>query len=143
MPTVGDRIKEFRESLGWTQETLAEKAGLSKGFLSDVENNKRDISSSNVLKIANTMGASLDFLLRGELVTRQAPTPIEIPPELSSAAELEGWSYSDTLTLLETHRSVIARRSSRSIKPPTTEEWKKFYKWIKRAFPEDEPKAGK
>lgn len=46
------------------QDILAERAGLSKGFLSDVENNKRNVGSQNLLKIANVLGASVDYLLR-------------------------------------------------------------------------------
>lgn len=132
MPTVGDRIRDFREHLGWTQEQLAQRAKISKGFLSDVENNKRNISANNVLKIANVMGASLDYLLRGE---RSKPSqrrePIQIPPTLSVAAEQLKLTYTDTLTLLETYESVIARRSSDSIKPPTVEDWIALHNAIK------------
>src|SRR5438132_4107073 len=113
MATTGDRIREFREDLGWTLEELAKKTHLSKSFLSEIENNNRNASSENVLKIANALGASLDYLLRGE-VARSASRrePIQIPATLSIAAEQLGLSYSDTLTLLETYSSVIARRSN-------------------------------
>jgi transcriptional regulator with XRE-family HTH domain len=138
MPTIGDRIKETREELGWTQERLADEAKISKGFLSDVENNKRDISSTNVLKIANAMGASLEYLLRGEEdKQKEKREPEKIPIELSKAAEELNLSYSDTLTLRDTYRSIIARRSNRSLKPPTIEEWKELYELIKRAVPPD------
>lgn len=139
MPTIGDRIKEIREELGWTQEKLADESKISKGFLSDVENNKRDISSTNVLKIANAMGASLEYLLRGEESSKQKEKrePEQIPAELSKAAEELDLSYSDTLTLRDTYRAMIARRSNRSLKPPTVEEWKEFHELIKRAVPPD------
>lgn len=139
MPTIGDRIKEIREDLGWTQEKLADESKISKGFLSDVENNKRDISATNVLKIANAMGASLEYLLRGEEGSKQKEKrePEQIPVELSKAAEELKLSYSDTLTLRDTYRSMIARRSNRSIKPLTVEEWKELYELIKRAVPPD------
>ena len=45
MPSVGDRIREIREEMAMKQDVLAERAGLSKGFLSDVENNKRNVGS--------------------------------------------------------------------------------------------------
>lgn len=138
MPTTGDRIKEIREELGWTQEKLADEAKISKGFLSDVENNKRDISSTNVLKIADAMGASLEYLLRGEeSKQKEKREPEHIPLELSKAAEELNLSYSDTLTLRDTYRSMIARRSRKSLKPPTVEEWKELYELIKRAVPPD------
>ena len=138
MPTIGDRIKQIRENLGWTQEKLAEEASISKSFLSDVENNKRDISSTNVLKIANATGSSLEYLLRGEVGRREEQRePVQIPAELSAAAEELNLTYSQTLTLLETHRSVVARRSNKSIRPPTVEEWKQLHEYIK-AYPTDD-----
>lgn len=131
MPTVGDRIREFREDLGWTLEQLAQRTNLSKGFLSDVETNKRNASTENVLKIANELGASLDYLLRGEQTRpAQRREPVQIPSTLSIAAEQLGLKYSETLTLLETYGSVIARRSSQSIKSPTVEEWIKIHRLI-------------
>lgn len=132
MANSGERIREFRKDLGWTLEQLAEKTDLSKGFLSDIEGNKRNASTENVLKIANAMGASLDYLLRGEQAkpsyTRE---PVQIPSTLSIFAEEDGLTYTDTLTLLETHSAVIARRSSESIKPPTVEDWRRLHKAIK------------
>ena len=132
MATAGDRIREFRKDLGWTLDKLAEKTNLSKGFLSDIEGNNRNASTENVLKIANAMGASLDYLLRGEQASASRKRePVQIPATLSIFAEQEGLSYTDTLTLLETHSAVIARRSSESIKPPTVEDWRRLYKAIK------------
>jgi transcriptional regulator with XRE-family HTH domain len=132
MATAGDRIREFRKDLGWTLDRLAEKTNLSKGFLSDVEGNKRNASTENVLKIANAMGASLDYLLRAEQAkASRNREPVQIPSTLSIFAEEEGLSYTDTLTLLETHSAVIARRSNESIKPPTVEDWRRLYKAIK------------
>ena len=93
------------------QDVLAERAGLSKGFLSDVENNKRNVGSQNLLKIANVLGASGPGL-RGETSDSGVSEPIVIPPELSQAAEELELSYSATIELLEAHRSVIARRNN-------------------------------
>jgi transcriptional regulator with XRE-family HTH domain len=131
MPTVGDRIKELRKELGWTLDQLALKTKLSKGFLSDIESNKRNCSTDNVLKIANAMGASLDYILRGEQARPTQRETIQIPSSLSIAAEQLKLTYSETLTLLETYQSVIARRSNESIKPPTVEDWKTLHKLIK------------
>lgn len=134
MPTVGDRIREVREDLGWTLETLAEKAGVSKGFLSDVETNKRDISSEYLLKVANAMDASLDYLLRGTDPASSGRKPVEIPPELSEAAQRLKLSYSQTLEVLEANNSVVARRSNKSLKRFTVDDWIEFHKAIKRVY---------
>jgi transcriptional regulator with XRE-family HTH domain len=134
MATTGDRIREIRERRGMNQDQLADAANISKGFLSDVENNKRNISSENLLKIANVLGASIDYLLRGETKTRVPQQPVVIPPELSEAAEELGLSYAQTLETLEAHNSVVARRSNKEAKRLSIEEWKEFYRAIKRVF---------
>ena len=134
MATTGDRIKEVRESVRMTQDELAEKAKLSKGFISDVENNKRGISADNLLRLADVLGASLDYLAKGEIQTSQQRKPVEIPPELSTAAEQLNLKYSQTLELLETYNSVIARRSARQLSPFTVDQWKKLHAAIQRVF---------
>jgi transcriptional regulator with XRE-family HTH domain len=134
MPTVGDRIRAIREEMQMNQERLAERANLSKGFLSDVENNKRNISSENLLKIANVLGASVDFLLRGEVSETVSSEPVIIPPELSQVAEELELSYAATVELLEAHRSVIARRSNKGLRRFSVDDWKELHKAIKKVF---------
>lgn len=134
MPTVGERIREIREDHGITQDQLAQRSGLSKGFLSDVENGKRNIGSQYLLQVANVLGASVDYLLQGE--TRISPTrePVVIPPELGRAAEELGLTYAATVELLEAQQSVVARRSSQGVRRLTVEDWKRLHEAIKKVF---------
>jgi transcriptional regulator with XRE-family HTH domain len=136
MASVGDRIREIREELGLTLDKLADKTGISKGFLSDVETGKRDISSEYLLKIADAVGASLDYLLRGENSTSSSTRqkPVEIPSELSAAAQQLKLSYAQTLELLEANQSVIARRSTKSLKRFGVDDWKELYKAIRKVY---------
>src|SRR6266571_2052192 len=135
MPMPGDRIRDAREERGWTQEKLAEAARISKGFLSDLENNNRGVSAEYALRIADALGVSLDFLMRGEQGKEEsAREPVKIPPELSRAAQELGLSYSETLTLLDAHEAVVARRSKRFLKRRTVDDWKKLHQAIKGAY---------
>jgi transcriptional regulator with XRE-family HTH domain len=135
MPTTGDRIREVREHRKMTQDKLAELSGISKGFLSDVENNNRNVSSENLLRIATALGASADYLLTGEVRTGAlVQEPLVIPPELSLAAEQLNLSYKQTVDLLMAHRSVIARRSNEEVKPLTVEDWKSLHRTLKEVF---------
>ena len=137
MATTGDRIRERREDRGWTQEQLAQRAGMSKGFLSDLENNKRNVSAEYVLRIANALGVSLDYLLRGETNQRDAErSPVRIPAELSAAAQELNLTYTETLMLLDAHDAVVARRRLKGSTPPTIEDWKRLHKAIKSVYPD-------
>jgi transcriptional regulator with XRE-family HTH domain len=134
MPTTGDRIRAIRDARGLTQDQLAEDANISKSFLSEVENNHRNISSENLLRIANVLGASIDYLMRGETKEQIRREPVVIPPELSQAAEELGLSYQATLEILEAHNSVVARRSDKLTKRLSVAEWKELYTGIKRVY---------
>jgi transcriptional regulator with XRE-family HTH domain len=134
MATLGERVRELRERQKLTQDQLAEQTGLSKGFLSDVERDKRQVSATNLLKIGNAVGASLDYLLRGEDVPDAVQRPVIIPPELSQVAEEMKLSYAQTLQLLEAHNSVVARRSDKGARRFTIEDWRRLHDAIKKVF---------
>lgn len=130
--SLGQRIKEIRQSLGWTQDRLAGEAGISKSFLSEIENDKASISGENLLKIANVLNASLDYLMKGSSSGKEAvPRPIEIPPELSEASEELGLSYKNTLALLSADQALLARRSNKDRPKMTKERWKDLYSKLK------------
>ncbi len=68
MPTdllaiLGSRIRRRRKLAGWTQVQLAEKIGIDRSFLADVERGKRNISILNLDLIAKALKVSLSQLL--------------------------------------------------------------------------------
>lgn len=132
MASTGDRIKEIRDKRGWTLDKLAEESQISKGFLSDVENNKRDISSQNLLRIANALGASVDYLLKGAVVKNKEAASVVIPLELSQLAEKRNLSYAEILMVKDAHDAIVARRSNKDRKPFSVEEWQQLYDAIKK-----------
>ena len=134
MPTTGDRIRELREKRRITQDQLATQADISKGFLSDVENNNRNISSQSLLRIANALGTSVDYLLSGATTEVVNKKPVVIPPNLSQAAAQLNLTYNRTLELLDAHDSVFARRSNKSRSEFSVEDWKKLYQALKKVF---------
>jgi transcriptional regulator with XRE-family HTH domain len=136
MASAGDRIREIRESKGMNQDRLADRAQISKGFLSDIENGKRNPSSDNLLRIANVLGASLDYLMKGEVQTEEKTRTVQIPAELSIAAQQLNLTYSQTIALLDAHRSVIARRSTHKIRSFDVKDWIALHEAIRGVFGE-------
>jgi len=134
MPTVGERIRDVREKRGMTQDKLAQAAGISKSFLSEVENDKSNLGAQILLRIANELGASMDYLLDGTLKSSEDKEPVMIPSTLSKYAEKMNLTYAETRELLDAHNSVIARRSSRSLKEFTVDDWRKLHSAIKKVF---------
>ncbi len=139
MNTVGKRLRHIREQRGLTLDQLAERAGVSKSFLWEVEQDKSGISGERLLRVANALGASLDFLLRGEPTPdAYRPPVVEIPRELSELAEELGLTHRQTLALLEINQSILARRSSKPRAPMAKEEWRKLYEGVS-SFLEESP----
>ncbi len=131
----GARIRELRERRGFTLDDLASRSGVSKGFLSEVENGKRGLSADNVLKIATSLGASLDYLLRGETQTQSAQRqePVTIPPELASVAAELNLSYRQTVQLLDAHNSVVARRSDMK-RTLSVDDWRQLHETLAKVY---------
>lgn len=61
---VGHRIKARRESLGMTQDELAEKVGYKhKTSISKIENNKTDISTTDLERFAEVLETTVQYLM--------------------------------------------------------------------------------
>lgn len=67
---IGQRILERRKKLGMTQEALAEKGDVTAQFVSYAEAGKRAMRPENLLKIANALEVSADYLLTGEIIDK-------------------------------------------------------------------------
>lgn len=130
MASMGERIRTRRTELEWTQDVLAQKAGISKSFLSDVENGKRSIGAETLLDLARVLGLSLDYLMKGEDV-QDPPQDVEIPKSLAQFATTEGLSFRQTLTLLDMQRQIIAHRSTTKTQTLEPVDWRKFYESVK------------
>lgn len=59
---LGGRIRKERQAKGITQEQLAEKVDISVNFMSLIENG-RNMSVETLVKIANALGVTVDYLL--------------------------------------------------------------------------------
>ena len=62
---LGLRIRKLRKRGGWTQVVLAERTGVDRSFLADVERGKRNISILNLYLLAKGLNVSLSRLLSG------------------------------------------------------------------------------
>lgn len=58
-------IRLLRAERGWSQEALAMEAGLHRTFVAHVERGARNISLSNIERIALALGVSVSRLFEG------------------------------------------------------------------------------
>lgn len=60
---LGSLLRHQRKEMGLTLKAVAEGAGVSEGFMSQVENNVKSPSVSTLMKICGAMGADMGKLL--------------------------------------------------------------------------------
>ena len=63
---LAQRIKRWRESRGWNQQALAERAGFARSTLSKIENGLLSPTFEILLKLAQGFGCDLSDLVRAE-----------------------------------------------------------------------------
>ena len=77
--SMGERIRELRKKNGLSQSRLANAVGVEANTISRWENNKIEASHVYVVKLANVLGTSADYLLGRESIPDAQP---EIAPTL-------------------------------------------------------------
>ena len=61
---LGFVVKTLREQLALTQEELAEKAGIHRTYLSDIERGSRNVALINIERLAQSLAVSLQELFK-------------------------------------------------------------------------------
>ena len=129
--TIGQRINYVRTQQGFTLERLAERAGVSKSFIWEVEHDRSGISGNRLLQVADALGASVDYLLRGGSSPGiDEARSVEVPTELSELAEEMGLSFRQTRILLDVDRSIVARRGGRAGGRRSKDAWRSLYEAV-------------
>ncbi|MGA9777391.1 MAG: helix-turn-helix transcriptional regulator [Verrucomicrobiia bacterium] len=60
----GKKVRERRAALHWSQEELAECAGVHRTYIGMIERAEKNITLENIEKIAKALGVPIDQLLK-------------------------------------------------------------------------------
>jgi len=72
--SIGQRIKQRRTELGWSQRDLAEKMGYNNNStVARIENGKVDIPQSRIVKFSEVLGVSIGYLMGWEEEIKKDP----------------------------------------------------------------------
>lgn len=63
------KIKKMREERGWTVETLASMVGMSRSYVSEIENGKKNVNNVRLGAFAKAFGVSPIDLIDDETVS--------------------------------------------------------------------------
>lgn len=69
--TLGKRIREARVSKQYTQQRLAEAAGIGQMYLGEIERGTKMPSLKIFTRIVNALNISADYVLRDELTSAE------------------------------------------------------------------------
>ena len=63
---LGAKVKFYREKRGWSQEYLAEVAGLHRTYVSGLEHGRRNATLSVLERLGEALDVSVADLLQGD-----------------------------------------------------------------------------
>lgn len=62
---LGTRIRQTRRDLGWTQEDLADRAGIDRSYIGGVERGERNLTFTVLCRICAALGRDVAALTGG------------------------------------------------------------------------------
>ena len=65
--TFGQNLKAIRKKMKLTQTEMAERIGISRSYLADIEHNRKNISLAVVLRIAKGLNISVNKLINDDI----------------------------------------------------------------------------
>lgn len=124
---LGHKVRFYRQGKGWSITTFAEKSGVSKAYISDLENGvagKPNIQY--VYAIAVALGLTLDELLEDAKPSSKYKSPKdgeELPPGLAQLQQ--------ELHLSDAEVESLAQINFRGSRPKDAEGWRFLLEAIK------------
>jgi transcriptional regulator with XRE-family HTH domain len=127
---LGAKIRFYRQGKGWALANLAEKSGVSKAYISDLENGAAGKPNIQyVFNIAVALDVTLDDLLKDTTSKQQRAkrrrSPGELPPGLGELQQ--------ELNLSDEAVEMLAQVNFRGNRPKDAEGWRFVLQAIKMA----------
>ena len=65
MVKFGKKVREERKKLGYSQEVLAEKAGVHRTYIGMIERGEKNITLANIQKVSKALKIKISELTKG------------------------------------------------------------------------------
>ena len=125
--SLSQKIRQLREEKVFSLNKLAETAGVSKAYLSQLENNvSKQPSAEVLLKIASALGTTIADLL-DKPVRVYTEDLREVPKELRELIDERG----KTLDIREEDVKMLMNIQYRGKQPTTAEDWEHVLRTIR------------
>lgn len=105
MTNIGNNIKERRESLGMSQDELAEKMGYkSRSTIAKIEKGVNDVTQTNIVKFAEILKTTPAYLMGWEKIKKENNTITDVVLRMTND--------SDFFVLVETLNKLDSEKIS-------------------------------
>ena len=133
MRNTGERVRLLRNEKGMTLPALAERADLSKGLLSKLENNEDSNPSLTTLyKIAEALGVTVADILESEQAQLRRVVPEQQPAwQKGLLSYLKAQGKEPDLDILD---AMYVLRNRKAARKNDLEWWKFLYLSIENSF---------
>ncbi len=110
---LGERLKQLRQERGWSQADLAAKVGTDPGQISRYENGKMTPSAEAVVRVAEVLDVSTDYLLIESSPRRTLHAPENVLGDrLSTVSELTEDELGVVLSVID---GLVAKNRLRTL----------------------------
>lgn len=104
--TLGDRIKELRNSVNFSQQELADKIKVSKAQINRYENRDVQPPADVLNKLSDALGTTVDYLLNGNS-GEKAKASLKNAEMLNKFKELEALPDKEQNMILQVVNALI------------------------------------
>lgn len=123
---LGERVRTYREALGYTMSDLAKKSGVSRSYLYQVESGTSSPTREKLSALATALGVKITDLFG---IDADESTDGDIPDSLAD--------YSRQAHLPPGDVEMLANIRYRGKQPTTVEGWRALYSIIKATAGEE------
>lgn len=99
---IGEKIKQRRIELGWSQRELATRMGYNHSTITRIEQGKVDVYQNKIIQFSNVLGVSIAYLMGWE--EEQKKNDIQADIILRMRSDSAFMSAVETLYKLDTEK---------------------------------------
>ena len=101
---LGEKIKRERIRNRLTQEMLAEMADITSSYVGQIERGERKVTLSKLVRIANVLNVSVDYLLSDNIELTDDNLQVEIKNAMSNMEEKDKHMIIDIIKIINDYK---------------------------------------
>lgn len=101
---LGEKIKKERMRNRLTQEMLAEMADITSSYVGQIERGERKVTLSKLVRIANVLNISIDYLLSDNVELTDDNLQVEIKNAMNNMGEKDKHMIIDIIKIINDYK---------------------------------------